>query len=276
MLEFYWAYSDYRKLMDFTESVLSEMTIELLGEPTLTWQEHRIEMLPPWGRYTMREAIAQFEGIDDSRLDHPADVAAELAQRDVPWPVQVKDPKHPVLTCGSREAFERDHAGVEVPDGLYGYLLFKLFEETVEEQLIRPTFITDYPVEVSPFAKAVADDPRFVQRFELYIGGMEIANAFSEVNDPEVQAERFRAQLAARELGDEEAHRFDHDYVQALEHGMPPAGGEGIGIDRLVMLLTDSPSIRDVILFPLLRPEARRASSEADGGDAEDSPEESR
>lgn len=262
MLEFYWAYSDYRKLMDFTETVLSEMTVELLGEPTLNWQGHLIEMLPPWPRYSVRQAICEFEGVDDDRLDHAADVAAELKRRDIPWPVQVSDPGHPVLTCGSREAFEADHAGVEIPSGLYGFLLIKLFEATVEERLIRPTFITDYPVAVSPFAKAVPGDPRFVERFELFIGGMEIANAFSELNDPEVQAERFRAQLEARESGDDEAHRFDEDYVLALEHGMPPAGGEGIGIDRLAMLLTDSQSIRDVILFPLLRPEAQVAAGE--------------
>ena len=130
-----------------------------------------------------------------------------------------------------------------------------LFEETVEEKLMQPVFITDYPVEISPFAKLTPTDPCFCERFELYLGGMEIVNAFSELNDPVAQAERFRQQLEARERGDEEAHRFDRDYIRALEHGMPPAGGEGIGIDRLTMLFTDSPSIRDVILFPLLRPE---------------------
>lgn len=131
----------------------------------------------------------------------------------------------------------------------------ELFESVVEEHLVAPTFITDYPVEISPFAKRSPVDPRFTERFELYMGRMEIANAFSELNDPDIQAQRFRDQLAARELGDDEAHRFDHDYVRALEHGMPPAGGEGIGIDRLTMLFSNSQSIRDVILFPLLRPE---------------------
>jgi len=125
----------------------------------------------------------------------------------------------------------------------------------VENHLQSPTFITDHPVEISPLAKPRSDDPRFTERFELYIGGMEIANAFSELNDPEIQEQRFREQIRAREQGDREAHPFDEDYVRALEHGMPPAGGEGIGIDRLTMLFTDSPSIRDVILFPLLRPE---------------------
>ncbi|MCP4201384.1 MAG: lysine--tRNA ligase [bacterium] len=256
MLEFYWAYSDYLQLMDFTERLISDLAMELLGEPALIWKGERIEVMPPWPRYTVRQAIAKYEQIDDSQLDHPADIARELSQREIPWPAQVSDPSHPVLTCGSRMAFERDHADVKVPDGWYGFLLIRLFEATVEDRLVQPTFITDYPVVVSPFAKACPDDPRFVERFELFVGGMEIANAFTELNDPETQAERFRAQLQARELGDEEAHRYDADYVLALEHGMPPAGGEGIGVDRLAMLLTDSSSIRDVILFPLLKPEA--------------------
>jgi len=268
MLEFYWAYSDYLQLMDFTESLISGLTMELLGEPALNWREQRIDVTPPWFRYTVREAISRFEGIDDSQLDHAADVAAELAQRKISWPAQISDPSHPVLTSGSRAAFERDHAELDVPESWYGFLLIKLFESTVEQHLVRPTFITDYPVAVSPFAKTCPADPRFVERFELFIGGMEIANAFTELNDPEVQAERFRAQLRARELGDEEAHRYDADYVLALEHGMPPAGGEGIGIDRLVMLLTDSPSIRDVILFPLLKPEAKGEISVPEGSES--------
>jgi lysyl-tRNA synthetase class 2 len=131
-----------------------------------------------------------------------------------------------------------------------------LFEETAEAHLFDPTFITDHPVDVSPLAKQRPDDPRFVERFELYMAGMELANAFSELNDPDVQAERFRQQIAAREAGDAEAHLFDADYVRALEHAMPPASGNGIGIDRLTMVMTDRQSIRDVILFPLLRPEA--------------------
>ncbi len=275
MLEFYWAYSDYRQLMDFTESLLSELAIELLGEPTLSWKEQRIELMPPWASYTVRGAIVEFEGVDDSQLNHAADVARELAQREISWPAQVSDPSHPVLTCGSRLAFERDHPEVLVPDGWYGFLLIRLFEATVEEHLVRPTFITDYPVAVSPFAKACPDDPRFVERFELFIGGMEIANAFTELNDPEVQAERFRAQLEARELGDEEAHRYDADYVLALEHGMPPAGGEGIGVDRLAMLLTDSSSIRDVILFPLLKPESKEPGEGAANPRSEVAPDDS-
>ena len=156
--------------------------------------------------------------------------------------------------------------GTEAPSGTpvqpiaemnEGKLLAELFESIAEEHLIHPTFITDFPVEVSPLSKQRRDDPRYVERFELYIGGMEIANAFSELNDPEEQARRFAQQLAERERGDEEAHQMDEDYVHALEYGMPPTGGEGIGIDRLTMILTDSPTIRDVILFPLLRPEKK-------------------
>ncbi len=153
----------------------------------------------------------------------------------------------------------------------YGLLLAALFEELCEEHLEQPVFIIDHPVEISPLAKQKPTDPRFTERFELYIGGMEIANAFSELNDPDVQAERFLQQLAAREAGDGEAHRFDADYVRALEHAMPPAGGEGVGIDRLTMIFADRASIRDVILFPLLRPERADAAAEpapeAAGGD---------
>ena len=256
MLEFYWAYSDYSKLMDFTEGMLREVVDGLLGEPALEWDGERLELGVAWPRYTMREALAQLGGIDPERLEHAADLAAIFAERDLPLPKVVDEPSHPVLRAGSAEAYERRHADVEVPADWYGHLLMALFEELVEELLVQPTFITEYPVAVSPLAKLTPGDDRFVERFELYMGGMEIANAFSELNDPEAQAERFGRQLAARQRGDDEAHRFDHDYVRALEYGMPPAGGLGLGIDRLVMLVTGSPSIRDVILFPLLRPQA--------------------
>src|SRR5690606_9305635 len=154
-----------------------------------------------------------------------------------------------------KEAFEPGEPGVRGRLPLYGVLLSSLFETLCEEHLWGPVFVIDHPVEISPLSKQKPEDPRFTERFELYVAGMEIANAFSELNDPDVQAERFRAQLAARDAGNAEAHRFDHDYVRALEHAMPPAGGEGIGIDRLTMILSDRQSIRDVILFPLLRPE---------------------
>jgi lysyl-tRNA synthetase class 2 len=233
MLEFYWAYVDYRQLMDFTESMLLELVTAVRGGPLLSWKGEPLDLSPPWPRYGMREAIGRYAAVEASALESAAGVAVELRRRGIEPP------------AGAGEAAED-----------YGHLLMRLFEETVEAQLRQPTFILDYPVEVSPLAKQCPADPRFTERFELYIGGMEIANAFSELNDPDVQAERFRQQAAARARGDQEAHLYDHDYVRALEHGMPPAAGEGIGVDRLAMLLTDSPSIRDVILFPLLRPEA--------------------
>ncbi len=243
MLEFYWAYADYRRLMDFTERMLQEVARQVLAEPALEWR-----------------------GV---RLEHPGDLAAELRARRLGLPHQIDDTRHPVLHSASGEDYDRRHAGVEVPESWYGYLLMTLFEETVEEKLVQPTFIHEYPVAVSPLAKQCPGDPRFTERFELYMGGMEIANAFTELNDPAVQLERFRQQAGARQAGDEEAHRVDEDYVEALEHGMPPAGGEGIGIDRLTMLFTGSPSIRDVILFPLLRPrESAAGESPSEGAPA--------
>jgi lysyl-tRNA synthetase class 2 len=230
MLEFYWAYADYRDMMDFTEEMLSEVAEtarRVQGRDVLTWQEQPLDLARPWERLTMREAVTRHAGIPPERLETVEDVRRELEDRSLPVP----------------------------PAGTYGHLLMALFEETAEKHLVRPTFITDHPVEVSPLSKQRPDDPRFTERFELYIAGMEVANAFSELNDPDIQADRFRQQVAAREMGDAEAHLFDHDYIRALEHAMPPAAGNGIGIDRLTMLLTDRQSIRDVILFPLMRPE---------------------
>ncbi len=236
MLEFYWAYIDYRQLMDFSEELIGGAVKKLTGGNTLSWKGEIIDCSRPWRRWTMTEALAKAADLEVDNLNS-LEALQGLAQ----------------------------DRGIESPRGgvSYGHWLLHLFEELAEDSLIEPTFILDHPIEVSPFAKQRADDPRLTERFELYIGGMEIANAFSELNDPEVQAERFRAQLAARELGDDEAHRFDGDYVQALEYGMPPAGGEGIGIDRLVMLLLDAQSIRDVILFPLLKPQAEGESEDS-------------
>ena len=255
MLEFYWAYSDYQQLMSFTEEMLVGLASRITGGEILRWQDEEIDLTLPWQRLTIKDAIVKFADIDASRLEHVADLAKIFTERLISMPTVVKEGSHPVLQAGSRDEFERLHPEASVPDGWYGRFLMELFETVVEEHLLAPTFITDYPVEISPFAKRSTADPRFTERFELYMGRMEIANAFSELNDPDIQAARFRDQLAARDLGDDEAHRFDHDYVRALEHGMPPAGGEGIGIDRLTMLFSNSPSIRDVILFPLLRPE---------------------
>jgi lysyl-tRNA synthetase class 2 len=234
MLEFYAAYADFADMIEWTEEMLAglvERVLPILGTPAITYGGAGLDFARPFRRLTVREALAHYGGIALSRLEDAAAVAAELAARNLPPP----------------------------PGGSYGHLLMALFEHLVEPHLVQPTFIVDYPVEVSPLSKQRQDDPRFTERFELYIGGMEIANGFSELNDPDVQADRFRQQLLARERGDAEAHLFDHDYVRALEHGLPPAGGEGLGIDRLTMLLTDRTSIRDVILFPLLRPESPAA-----------------
>ncbi|MGH9362471.1 MAG: lysine--tRNA ligase, partial [Thermoanaerobaculia bacterium] len=247
MLEFYWAYMDYRDLIELTEELLVELEGEarkMLGKERVTWQGTPLDFARPFARLTVREAVARFAGVPPERLERLETVREELVARGIEPP----------------------------PGGTYGHLLMTLFEETAERHLIQPVFVTDYPVEVSPLSKQRPDDPRFTERFELYVGGMEIANGFTELNDPDVQAERFRQQLAARERGDQEAHLFDHDYIRALEHGMPPAGGEGIGIDRLTMLFTDRPSIRDVILFPLLRPEGEERAETSSAPTPEEKP----
>ena len=232
MMEFYAAYVDYRWLMDFTESLLREVAVATTGSARLTYQGRELDLSQPFARLTIVEAI----------LRHvPEYTAAQLQDVDF-----------------VRQALRSRGVDVAQPPlasaGL-GALQLALFEETAEAELWQPTFIIDYPVEVSPLARASDTQPGITERFELFITGREIANGFSELNDPEDQAERFLAQVAAKDAGDEEAMYYDADYVRALEYGMPPTGGCGIGLDRLVMLLTDSPSIRDVILFPHLRRE---------------------
>jgi lysyl-tRNA synthetase class 2 len=239
MLEFYCAYADYQELMSLTEELLVELAQNIHGTLSLPWKGGVLELAPPWRRYTMRQAITELGGVGARQLEDADGVAAALAERGAELPAG--------LAAGRP---------LDEQEGAYGRLLMALFEAAAEPHLVQPTFILDYPVEVSPFSKQRPDEPRFTERFELYMGGMEIANAFSELNDPDVQADRFRQQGRARERGDEEAHRFDDDYVRALEHGMPPTGGEGIGIDRLAMLFTDRHSIRDVILFPLMKPQS--------------------
>jgi lysyl-tRNA synthetase class 2 len=229
MLEFYAAYADYRDLMDLSETMLREVAQEVLGDTVVDYQGHRFDFGQPFRRITVRESILEF---------NPGVAPAELAD----------------------EARARALAGllrvhVEPGYGL-GKILTEIFEKTVEPRLLEPTFVTEYPAEVSPLARRKDTDPFVTDRFELMIAGREIANGFSELNDAEDQAERFRAQVAAKAAGDIEAMHFDEDYVTALEYGLPPTAGEGIGIDRLVMLLTDSPSIRDVLLFPHLRPKS--------------------
>jgi lysyl-tRNA synthetase class 2 len=226
MLEFYIAYRDYNFLMSFTEEMMTHIAERALGSLKLPYGDEVIDLSPPWPRIAMLEALAQ-QGV-------PEDI------------------------FGDREkagAWAKAN-GIQVEAGAgAGKILDEIFKEKVEPGLVQPTFIIDHPVDLSPLAKRKHDNPALVERFELFIASREIANAFSELNDPMDQRQRFQAQVAAKAQGDEEAHWMDEDFVRALEYGMPPAAGEGIGIDRLVMLLTNSQSIRDVILFPQLKPE---------------------
>ncbi|MGB0513368.1 MAG: lysine--tRNA ligase [Wenzhouxiangellaceae bacterium] len=229
MLEFYWAYADYHDLMDLTETMLREVAGQLGHDGgKVRYQGEEIDFGPAFARKTVEEAV----------LEHQPELdAAEL-----------RDSETLRRICTELGIRTETEWG-------WGKLLLEIFEHTVEESLVQPTFITGYPTEVSPLSRRNDADPEITDRFELFIAGREIANGFSELNDSEDQAERFRAQVAARDSGDAEAMHFDADYIRALEYGMPPTGGEGIGIDRLVMLFTDSASIRDVLLFPYLRPE---------------------
>ncbi|MSQ68470.1 MAG: lysine--tRNA ligase [Gammaproteobacteria bacterium] len=229
MLEFYAAYADYHDLMALTEQLLRELAADVLGTPRVSYQGHEMDFSRPFRRLTVRASILEF---------NPGARTADLA--DLP---------------AARALAARLGVALDPSAGL-GRVLTEIFEKTVEGKLLDPTFITEYPAEVSPLARRCDHDPFVTDRFELMIAGREIANGFSELNDPEDQAERFRAQAAAKQAGDHEAMHYDEDYITALEYGLPPTAGEGIGIDRLVMLLTDSPSIRDVLLFPLLRPRA--------------------
>ncbi len=232
MMEFYAAYTDYRWLMDYTEQVIREAARVAAGSTSITYQGQAIDLGRPFDRLTITGAIEKYEPhYAGAAFDDATWLRAELKRRGA-------DLDAPPL------------AGAGV-----GALQLALFEHTVESKLIQPTFIVDYPVEVSPLARASDSRPGITERFELFITGREMANGFSELNDPEDQAARFRRQVEAKDAGDEEAMYYDADYIRALEYGMPPAGGCGIGIDRLAMLLTDSPSIRDVILFPALKPE---------------------
>ena len=228
MLEFYEAYRDYKYLMDFSESLFREVAQKVLGTTLITYQGNQLDLGKPFHRLTMVQAIQKY---------HPQFTDAQLNNRDF-LVNELQDLK----------------AKFKPADGIGG-LQLSLFEELAEAHLFEPTFIVDYPVEVSPLARSSDKNPEITERFELFIVGREIANGFSELNDAEDQAARFDAQVAAKDAGDEEAMFKDNDYVRALEYGLPPTAGEGIGIDRLVMLLTDSASIRDVILFPHMRPE---------------------
>jgi lysyl-tRNA synthetase class 2 len=232
MLEFYWTYADYNDLMAFTEELLQHVALTAVRTDQLTFGDHALSLSPPFRRLSLREG------------------AREAASKRLGTTVSDADLRSPEASAALAERL-----GVAVQPGSGpGRITAAIFETLCEDDLVRPTFVYDFPTEVSPLSKQKADDPDTVERFELYIGGFEVANAFSELNDPVEQRRRFDEQLRQRAGGNEEAHAMDEDYIRALEFGLPPTGGEGIGIDRFVMLLTNSPSIRDVILFPLMRP----------------------
>jgi len=229
MLELYEAYATYDEIMDLTEDMIRHAAQEAIGTTAVTWEGNAIDLGPRFRRWRLEEAVREL------------------------------NPEITVADCRDRDALAAHCARLRIPvkktEG-WGKLLLSLFEHTVEAGLTQPTFITHYPVEVSPLARESDTEPGITDRFELFVGGKELANGFSELNDPEDQAARFRAQVEAKEGGDDEAMHYDADYIRALEVGLPPTGGLGVGIDRLVMLLTDSDSIRDVLLFPYMRPEA--------------------
>lgn len=241
MMEFYQAYADYHDLMRMTEELIATVARQAVGTDRVTFNGHEISFAAPFARISLREGAR--------------DAASRRLGRDV---------SGEVLRSREGAAALAAELGVAVdPKAGAGKIAAALFERLCEDQLLQPTFVYDFPTEVSPLSKQRADDPDTVERFELYVGGFEVANAFSELNDPAEQRRRFEAQLAERAGGDLEAHQMDEDYVRALEYGLPPTGGEGVGIDRLVMVLTGSPSIRDVILFPLLRHQSAKVDSES-------------
>jgi lysyl-tRNA synthetase class 2 len=241
MLEFYQAYADYRDMMTLTEQMLAQVALDVNGTTKASFNGHEFDFAD-WQRLSMREAIIHY------------------------WP-EAAAPKPELADFGSHESVERLVKSLNAhhsphmpydPKDPAGKTIAAMFEAVAEEHLIQPTILYDFPVAISPLSKNKQDEPDWVERFEIFVGGLEIGNAFSELNDPEEQRRRFEQQLQERERGDEEAHVMDEDYIRALSYGLPPTGGEGVGIDRLTMLLTDSRSIRDVILFPLLRPPAQQ------------------
>ena len=228
MLELYAAYQDYHDMMDITEEIFSRTAQEVLGTTKITYQGQEIDLKPGWKRISMIDSIKEVTGIDFNEINTDEEAVKLAKERNLEIPDKTKETRGDVISI--------------------------FFDEYVEKTLIQPTFIYDYPVEISPLAKKSPKDKRLTERFEAFIGGREYGNAFSELNDPIDQYERFKKQVEAREAGDEEAGMMDEDYIQALEIGLPPTGGLGIGIDRLIMLLTDEASIRDVLLFPTMKP----------------------
>ena len=226
-IELYSAYEDYNDMMDITEEIISRVALKVLGTTKITYQGIEIDLTPSWKRISMIDSIKEVTGVDFNTIETDED---------------------------AKKAAEDLHVELDELKLTRGEIINQIFEAKVEETLIEPTFIYDYPVEVSPLTKRKPSDPRLTERFEIFIGAREYGNAYSELNDPIDQYERFKKQAQAREAGDEEANMMDDDFINALEYGMPPTGGLGIGIDRLVMLLTDSASIRDVLLFPTMKP----------------------
>ena len=225
MIELYEAYADYNDIMDLTENLIAHIAKEVKGTTVVQYGEYEVDLTPRWKRIHMVDAVKEATGVDF-------------------WQQMTKE---------EAQSLAKEH-GIEVTEHMeFGHIVNEFFEQKVEETLIQPTFIYGHPVEISPLAKKNAEDPRFTDRFELFIVGREHANAFTELNDPIDQKQRFEAQLREKELGNDEAHEMDEDFIEALEFGLPPTGGLGIGVDRLVMLLTNSPSIRDVLLFPYMR-----------------------
>lgn len=225
MLEFYQAYATFEDLMDLTEELISSLALKACGKTKITYQGTEIDLTPPWKRISVKDAILAYS-----------------------------DPGEEIFTDRAKALAFSKSLGLKTPEGLsHGKIIIEIFEHVAEHRFIQPTFVTHYPLDVSPLSRKNSADPTIVDRFELLVAGREIANAFSELNDPIDQKERFIAQIGEKNAGDDEAHEMDEDYVKALEYGMPPTAGEGIGIDRLIMLLTDSASIRDVIIFPQLK-----------------------
>ena len=226
-IELYSAYEDYNDMMDITEEIISKVALKVLGTTKITYQGTEIDLTPSWKRISMIDSIKEVTGVDFNTIETDEE---------------------------AKKAAEELHVELDELKLTRGEIINQIFEAKVEETLIQPTFIYDYPVEVSPLTKRKPSDPRLTERFEVFIGTREYGNAYSELNDPIDQYERFKKQVEAREAGDEEANMMDDDFINALEYGMPPTGGLGIGVDRLVMLLTDSASIRDVLLFPTMKP----------------------
>lgn len=227
-IELYEAYSDYNDMMNIVEELFSKVSMKVLGTTKVNYQGQDIDLAPGWKRITMIDSIKEVTGIDFNEINTDEEAVALAKERGIEIPDKTKETRGDVISL--------------------------FFDEYVEKTLVQPTFIYDYPIEISPLAKKKKEDPRLTERFEAFIGGREYGNAFSELNDPIDQYERFKKQVEAREAGDEEAGMMDEDFIQALEIGLPPTGGLGIGIDRMIMLLTDSASIRDVLLFPTMKP----------------------